>query len=347
MKMPNGYGSVTKLSGNRRNPWVVRVTTHLEYDEQNDKYSQKRAVLGYFPTRKDALNALADYSKSPFDPYDSAITFSQLYDRWKDRNYGSLSASTKTSRESAYKYCEPLYNRKIKDIRLEMMQDIIDSCPHGSNTKKNIKTIMHNVFEYALQNNYVNKDYSEFIKVEYSEPVIEREIFTEKEIQTLWEMSDQWDVQVLLILLYSGMRVNELLKNKKENCNLEEGWIYVPKELAKNKQSIRYVPIHDKVYDFVKSFYERSTGDLMTNTNGTVIAYNNFVSRNLKRINEHLIHDHKMHDTRHTFITNAYHAKVDELCLKLIVGHTPEGITKQVYTHMDNAVLKREINKIK
>lgn len=26
MKLPNGYGSVTKLSGNRRNPYMARVT---------------------------------------------------------------------------------------------------------------------------------------------------------------------------------------------------------------------------------------------------------------------------------------------------------------------------------
>lgn len=28
MKLPNGYGSVTKMSGKRRNPWVVRKTEY-------------------------------------------------------------------------------------------------------------------------------------------------------------------------------------------------------------------------------------------------------------------------------------------------------------------------------
>lgn len=27
MKLPNGYGSVVKLSGKRRKPWMVRKTT--------------------------------------------------------------------------------------------------------------------------------------------------------------------------------------------------------------------------------------------------------------------------------------------------------------------------------
>mgnify|MGYP002511285495 FL=1 len=56
--------------------------------------------------------------------------------------------------------------------------------------------------------------------------------FSESEINKLWSMADNWDVKVLLILLYSGMRVNELLKNNQENVNLEERWIYVPGELV-------------------------------------------------------------------------------------------------------------------
>ena len=36
MKHPNGYGSITKLSGNRRNPWRVRKTDSWKvYDRLN------------------------------------------------------------------------------------------------------------------------------------------------------------------------------------------------------------------------------------------------------------------------------------------------------------------------
>ena len=26
MRLPNGYGSISKLSGKRRKPWIVRIT---------------------------------------------------------------------------------------------------------------------------------------------------------------------------------------------------------------------------------------------------------------------------------------------------------------------------------
>ncbi len=32
MRLPNGFGSVTKLSGNRRRPYVAKITTGHEFD---------------------------------------------------------------------------------------------------------------------------------------------------------------------------------------------------------------------------------------------------------------------------------------------------------------------------
>ena len=38
MRLPNSYGSVTKLSGNRRKPYMVRITAEPEYDEQKEDF---------------------------------------------------------------------------------------------------------------------------------------------------------------------------------------------------------------------------------------------------------------------------------------------------------------------
>ena len=46
MKLPNGYGSITKLTGNRRKPWMARVTCDETYDEMKHDYVRKRIVLG-------------------------------------------------------------------------------------------------------------------------------------------------------------------------------------------------------------------------------------------------------------------------------------------------------------
>ena len=57
MRNPNGYGSVFKLSGNRRKPFAVRITK-----EWTDEGKRIYKYLSYHITRKEAMQALASYN---------------------------------------------------------------------------------------------------------------------------------------------------------------------------------------------------------------------------------------------------------------------------------------------
>ena len=69
MKLPNGFGTVYKLSGNRRNPYVAKKTKGWEIDPKTGKSKQLYTVVGYYPTRKEALTALAEFNANPYDVY--------------------------------------------------------------------------------------------------------------------------------------------------------------------------------------------------------------------------------------------------------------------------------------
>ena len=66
MKLPNGFGSVYKLSGNRRNPYVAKKTKGWDIDPKTGKAKQLYITVGYYPTRKEALTALADLNVHSF-----------------------------------------------------------------------------------------------------------------------------------------------------------------------------------------------------------------------------------------------------------------------------------------
>ena len=57
--------------------------------------------------------------------------------------------------------------------------------------------------------------------------------------------------------------------------------------------------------------------------------------------------EHTCHDTRHTFVTMAKEAGMNEYILKLIVGHAVADITERIYTHRSIEQLHEEIQKIK
>ena len=146
------------------------------------------------------------------------------------------------------------------------------------------------------------------------------------------------------------MRVNEFLKNDLCNVDLENKTIYVPKELAKNRSSIRTIPIHEKILPIIKDFYDTAArfgkDKIAINNNGTVITYNNFVSRELPKINELTGTIHRFHDTRHTCVTRSTELNLKEVVLQKIIGHEADNTMRKVYTHISTEEMSSEINKL-
>lgn len=83
MKLPNGYGSVVKLPGNRRKPYAVRITY---MDSENGIPKRKRKYIAYFSDQKHALSYLAEYNNGAVvkehQKYADTPTFAELYDKW-------------------------------------------------------------------------------------------------------------------------------------------------------------------------------------------------------------------------------------------------------------------------
>ena len=52
MKLPNGYGSVVKLSGKRRKPYMVRKTTGYHIDPVKEKKVADYIIIGYTATKQ-------------------------------------------------------------------------------------------------------------------------------------------------------------------------------------------------------------------------------------------------------------------------------------------------------
>ncbi len=339
MKLPNGYGTCYKLKGKRRKPWIARVTTGWTVDDEKSTYKPIISTLGYFEKRDIALQALADYNQNPYDIDAANVTFSQLYDKWSIEHFEKISDSRIRGTRSAYSKCTLLYNMKFKDIKAAHLEGVLNNCDIGQATKQHIKSLFNQLYKYAMKNDIVRKDYSSLIN-----PVgkYEREkkisIFTKEEIQKLWDNIDIENVDIILIGIYSGWRPSELTELETSNVNLEEGTMIGG---IKTDNGInRVVPIHSAIMQLINNRLKTARTTLF-NINYEQYRYS------YKKIMKQLNMDHKPHETRHTFISRAKEAVVDEYCLKLIVGHAIDDLTERVYTHRQLEQLRTEISKIK
>ena len=250
MRNPNGYGSVFKLSGNRRKPFAVRITRGCsEEGKRIYKY------LSYHATRRDAMQALAAYNVNPYDVDENAITFGELYEKWKERHFKDLMKNSIKGYETSYNHCKPILNLKIKDIRAVHLQNLIDSLGKNHATLKMLKAMINLVFKYAMELDIIQKDYSRYVKIGKHKVIKPKTIFTDREIDLLWVNLQNFKyADTILIMIYTGMRIGELLSLMKQDVNLIDQTITV-KESKTEAGRNRVVPIHPRIKNLVQNRY--------------------------------------------------------------------------------------------
>jgi integrase len=213
MKNPNGYGSVYKLTGKRRRPWVARVTK-----EYTDEGEQIREIIGYYKEQADAILALANYHNEPITPK-ADITLKELYEEWSAIKYESISKSRTNGYKQGWNYLCKYENVKFKELRTSQLQSCLKD--KKRDTANNIKIVANMLYKYAMENDIINKNYAAFLQLPRKSKE-EKSIFTDIEIQKIEKNAGkiEW-LDTVLILIYTGLRITEFLTLTKFNIDLK------------------------------------------------------------------------------------------------------------------------------
>ena len=375
MKLPNGYGSVTKLSGNRRKPYLARVTLGWITNEQTGKTTQNRVPIGTYKTKKEALQALAEYGANPYDIQNNNLTLAELYQKWTEAYFPTLSGESSTRTiTSAWKYCHPLYKMRVKDLRARHIKGIMEDgyiiSSRGKNAgqkvmaspgvKARIKSMFNLMLDYALEYEIVDKNYARTFDI--SEDIIKEKeaatrghiIFPPDEMKILWDNVDKIRfVDWILIQCYMGWRPQELATLQLADVNLDEWYMVAGMKTDAGKN--RMVPIHTKIQPLVKRNYDYAVflgsdalfNDPTATKGGMKITYDKYAGRFDKVMAALKLNpEHRPHDPRMTFITMAKKAGIDPMVVKRLAGHRINDVTEAVYTVRDLEWLRSDIEKI-
>lgn len=372
-RLPNGFGSITELKGrNLRTPFRARVCV--------GKTSEGKPILknlkpdAYFPTYNDAYSALVEYNRNPYDLAPD-LTVAQVYEKWSDNYFSKIGQSSTRTIISAWSYCSSLYDMRIKDVRARHIKGCIDKgyrietkgkkigekiYPSAS-TKSRMKSLFNLMFDYALEYELVDRNYARTFDL--SDEIIEEQnenkrdhiIFTEDEIEKLWDNVNKIEfVDWVLIQCYMGWRPQELATLRIDEVFLNNWYMCAGMKTSAGKQ--RMVPIHSKIKDLVKQNYDKAiilNSPWLFNDKGETysgsykITYDKYKYR-FNKIMEalDLNPEHRPHDPRKTFITRCKKANVDEFALKEMVGHSIRDITESTYTERDLEWLRTDLEKM-
>lgn len=331
MKNPNGYGTVTKLSGNRRKPWIVK-----------EGISGRQKPIGYTATKEEGMILLAQYNNDPWDIEADKITLQELFDLWEEKRAVKLGTSNRSSLKSVYKHCSKLGKVKYKQIKSYQMQDCIDSCGCGYSTQGAIKNLWGHLDRFALELDIISKRCSDLLT---SDPIPEttKEIFTDEEVSRLWENQNFPWVDSILFFLYTGFRISEMIDLRTETVNLQEWTLTGGTKTAAGKN--RLIPIHSKIQSIVQKRFEQSKSGYLFEYNGKKLnqtQYREFWAA----VMEALKMDHTPHECRHTFRSRLDSAGANKVCIDRLMGHKSKGTGERVYTHKNIEELRLNIELI-
>lgn len=349
MKNPNGYGSVVKLSGNRRKPFWVRKTTGW-----NDKGHPIYETIGYCVTREEGNILLAEYNKNPWDVDRIKITLQELFDLWLEKKSPKLGVSNRKSLKAAYKHIKKLSDMKYREIKSYHMQDCIDNCGKGYSTQGAIKNLWGHLDRFSLELDIITRCYSDLLT---SDPIPQtsRERFSDDEIRKVWNIYNEylkgkdfgsipieW-IDTILIFLYSGFRISELLTLKSENVNLKN--MTFKGGIKTNAGKNRIVPIHSAILPIVKNRLNKDF-EYLININGQKISQSSYRA-NWNSLMNYLNINKTPHECRHTFESVLDSKGANRRCIDLMMGHVSKDVGNRVYNHKTLEELKTAIELFK
>jgi integrase len=237
---------------------------------------------------------------------------------------------------------------RFAEIRRAHLQGVVDTCGKAYPTLRKLKVLFSQLYEYAIQNDICDKDYSAFVNIAAHKPKDAESIhapFSEEEIHSLWENIARSEyISVILMMLYSGVRIGEICDLRKEDVHMAERWFDV--KSSKTQAGIRKVPIAEKVLPLWAMWMNQPGEYVIQKPDGGKMDTNNLRAVYFVKLLSQLGMDHLPHDTRHTFVSLLVKAGVDKVLIQRIVGHKGKDVTDTVYTHFEIKQLVDAIDKI-
>ena len=342
-RRPKGSGTVYKLAGTRARPYAA-VTS-------------KREVLGTYETSGEAVQALDAYNAQNRPITKLKYTFSDVYERWSETHYKKVGEKGRDSYTRAYAKSEALWNCQIRDLVTEDYQRIIDELVEAGLSRsmcEKQRQLFSQLCKWAMGNGIIAHNFAEEIQLppEKKKKVL---VLSKDEISRIQAIAmDKTDsmneiAEIALVLYYTGMRINELLTLRREDVDLQKGYIVGGEKTDAGRE--RTIPILEPIKMILAGWMLDSIGKELLlppkrkgkkrSDSGVEKAFKKLILR--CGINEKAV----PHTMRSTATTRLVEGKAEPTAVQAIIGHADFSTTANYYTDHDTDYLKEEMSKFR
>ena len=299
--------------------------------------TQNTIVINGVPVYVDsaALISLLSNQKKPSPLMSEYVN--QWFESFKKKK---LRPRTQVTYDSLIRtHIKPFFGDKpVGDIDVSTIQQFYDSKNGLSkSTVRQCKILLHQIFNAAIEDNLIDHNPTESVRLTYSGRVTERQALTQLEIKDVIRQMVRLkgsDHRLLAIMIYTGVRRGEACGLRWEDIDFDSNMIHIKRAVSfvanqplvgqtKSKAGIRDIPLLPELKAILEP-YRREKGYLVGRGEEPVTerAYICAFNRIIKKMD---LHGATAHIFRHTFLTMAMDV-VDLKTLQTIAGHSSHAL---------------------
>jgi len=241
----------------------------------------------------------------------------------------------------------------VTEITTDRIQQLLnDKRDYASKTLHEIQMVLGMVLEGAVEDGLITRNPAKSKRLRNpSTKKNEREALTEEQvgdiISHLPDLKQKRDQRYLALLIYTGMRREEVLGLRWEDVDTEKGLLHVRRAITfkgnlpvigetKTRNGKRTIPLHPDLLQWLT--HEEDNIEYVMQDNVT----SSTMKRTWERIKTEInVYGATPHCFRHTFTTVCRRSGMDEKTMHVIGGWSDIATMRNVYTHVQQTDLQR------
>lgn len=260
-------------------------------------------------------------------PQTSKVIFKNYYNRWLEtvkKPYVKEDTYKRLYVQASNAYILPKFgDRDIRTIKSLELQEFINVFTETERfrTAQKVHQILSSFFEYAVNDEIINRSPMAKIKVAYYEQKHGVPVTRDEEAAFIRELKNSPTVyaQAYAFIIYTGLRRSELA-----SAVVDDKWVTVTtaKQRKGKSEKIRRIPISPMLKNVMPLIDVAQIVKVMPGV----------LTKHVKDF----FPNHHLHDLRHTFITRCQECGIQREIVSLWAGHAADSsITSTVYTHLE------------
>ncbi len=356
----NGEGSIYKVQS--KNLWACQVT--LPNGKRKTLYGKTRKET------KDKLLKLQNELATGLNVSAEDIQLGQLMHLMNEEKFKANITNENSYKRNleTEKIIEKhfIYYSKIQKINdIQITDFMLSITPYSNSVIKKCYAMINRTLKEAVRKRIININPAETVNIPKSDKQDKKiRALTVDEQQRLVKALNENDFKFknqVLISLYTGARMGEVIALKKSDINFTFKTLQIQRTVTKdiNDRAIiksrtktyagqRLIPLSNNALAVLKNATKNSNSELLFKTTETMLV-NNALKRFLKRhdiIDKSVYGDVTCHSLRHSFATRCIESGIQVKVLQKLLGHADIQTTLNTYCDVFENLEQKSIEKI-